>query len=218
MLHRVTLLICAAALTLLQTSSRAAADDWDDDDIDDVRIYGGLGLGFGGTAEIDANGPFGLGEAGGEDDLVTSIGGQVGFDIPVMRYLSLGGEARLLTFNTDGFDDNDVDRSKLLDIDFKPRVRFPIHKTRLELYAALPVGITVPFLADDFGDDDNLDGKVGWNLGIGAGLNYWITRGFALNVEPMYVMHWFDLDGRAGSSADVALRQFTIFVNGVVAL
>jgi hypothetical protein len=135
--------------------------------------------------------------------------------LAVLRFLSLGGEARFGTFNTEAFADNDVDRSKLIDLDFKPRLTLPLRHSPIELYFTVPVGLTIPILADDFGGDDGIDGKLGWNLGIGAGINFWITRSFALNLEPNYLMHWFDLDVPVGSGS-VKLQQFTLFLNAVL--
>jgi len=221
---RVCLLICLAALTGIATASHARADvgdrDGDRDGYrDNVRLYGGLWLGFGGSADVDYSvdtplGPFG---AGGDDDRVTTIGGQVGFDIPIMRFLSLGAEARVGSFNTEALDDNDVDRSKLIDLDFKPRLTFPLRRSPIELYFTTPIGLTIPVLADDFGDGDAVDANPGWNLGIGGGINFWIARRFALNLEPMYLMHWFDLDVPVGGG-EVKLQQFTLFFNAVFAL
>jgi hypothetical protein len=209
-----------AALSVFSGASTASADDHDRDGYRaDIRLYGGLWLGFGGEAEIEGalRGPFGLGEVRGSThpDQVTTLGGQVGFDIPVLRFLSLGGEARFGTFNTETFADNDVDRSKLIDLDFKPRLTLPLRHSPIELYFTVPVGLTIPILADDFGGDDGIDGKLGWNLGIGAGINFWITRSFALNLEPNYLMHWFDLDVPVGSGS-VKLQQFTLFLNAVL--
>ena len=151
------------------------------------------------------------------DAQLPTFGGQAGFDIPVLRYLSLGGEARIAAFNTEGLDDNDVDRSKLIDLDFKPRLTLPLKRSPFELYFTVPVGLTIPLLADDFGDGDTVDAKVGWNLGVGAGINVWLTHRVALNLEPNYLMHWFDLDLPVGSGS-VKLQQFTLFLNAVFAL
>lgn len=219
--HRVGLLLSAVILTLLAMSTTVRADDYrdyHDHDYRDVRLYGGLGLGFGGNAKLDASGPFGFFPGRGKDDQVTSIGGQFGVDVPVLRYLSLGGEARLIAWNTDTFDRNNVNRSKLLDLDFKPRLRFPLRNAPLEFYFTVPVGLTVPFLADNFGDNANANSKVGWNIGVGGGVNWWLGRAFALNVEPVFVIHKFSVDGPGGTNADITLRQFTLFFNAVFAI
>jgi hypothetical protein len=214
---RVCLLFCLVALTMLASASRASADVRDRDGYrDNVRLYGGLWLGFGGNADVDYAGPLGIRASAPNDDQVTTIGGQVGFDIPVLRFLSLGGEARMGAFNTKGLDDNGIDRSKLIDLDFKPRLTFPLRRSPIELYFAVPVGLTIPILADDFGNGNAVDANVGWNLGIGAGINFWLTQRIALNLEPNYLMHWFDLDLPVGSG--VKLQQFTLFFNAVFAL
>jgi hypothetical protein len=222
MYKRVCLLIGLASLTFFATLSSASADVRERDGYydgyrDNVRLYGGLWLGFGGKLKTDYTGPLGLVSVAGSDDQVTTIGGQVGVDVPIMRYLSLGGEARIGSFNGKTLDDRGVDRSKLIDLDFKPRLTIPLRRSPIEVYFTTPIGLTIPILADDYGDGTNFDAKVGWNLGIGAGLNFWLTRSFALNVEPMYLMHWFDLDVPTGSGS-VKLQQFTIFLNAVFAL
>jgi hypothetical protein len=220
--RRVCLLICLATLTVLMIRSRAAAYVGDragdrDEYRDDVRLYGGLGLGFGGKLETDATGPLGLLRVDSDDDLITTVGGQVGVDVPVLRYLSLGAEARIGAINGQTLDDRGVDRSKLIDLDFKPRLTLPLRRSPLEFYFTVPIGLTIPILADDFGDGDAIDAKLGWNLGVGAGLNFWLTHRLALNVEPMYLMHWFDLDLPAGSGS-VKVQQFSLFLNAVFAL
>lgn len=217
MSKRVCLWICLVALSVA-IESRASADVGDRDGYrDNVRLYGGLWLGFGGKAEADYRGPLGIRASDTNNDQVTTLGGQVGVDVPVLRFLSLGAEARLGAFNSRYLDDRGVDRSKLIDLDFKPRLTLPLRRTPLELYFTVPVGLTIPILADDFGDGNNVDAKVGWNLGIGAGLNVWLTRRFALNLEPNYLMHWFDLDLPVGTGS-VKLQQFTLFFNAVFAL
>jgi Outer membrane protein beta-barrel domain len=211
MSKRVCLFVCLVALSVLASASPAFADHGS------VRLYGGLWLGFGGKAEVDYTGPLGIRASAPNDKQVTTVGGQVGVDVPVMRFLSLGAEARFGAFNSKYLHDNRVGRSKLIDLDFKPRLTFPLPRLPLELYFTTPIGLTIPVLADDFGNGSTVDAKPGWNLGIGAGLNFWLTRRVALNVEPNYLMHWFDLDLPVGSGS-VKLQQFTLFFNVVVAL
>lgn len=193
-MHRhVRVLIAVAALSLFGAASRAAADDYDDDRIDPTRLYGGLWLGFGGDAEVDGDDNF----AG---DLETTVGGQIGLDRVMSRWFSLGAEARFGRVKWKQFDG-----SKLIDLDIKPRLRIPL-SAPIELYAAVPVGITIPRLRDV---DNAPDDSVGWNVGAGAGINFFITDDFGLNAEPMWIMHDF---------GDYRLKQFSLFLNAVLAL
>lgn len=199
--RHVSFLFCAAVLSVFGAASHAAARPVDyDDRVGPVRLNGGLWLGFGGDAEFDGDDQF----AG---DLETTLGGQVGVDVVVLRHLSLGGEARIGASKWI----RTGDRTKLVDLNFKPRLRFPLGRTPLELYATVPVGITVPRLADGGPGD----GRVGWNLGAGGGLNFWITDSFGLNAEPMWIMHRFKVD--ADGDPEYTLKQFSLFLNALIA-
>lgn len=205
MRRHVELWLCAVALIMLGSTSKAFARDWDRDrydHYDPTRIYGGLWLGFGGDIEVD-----GLGDVG---DLGKTIGGQVGVDVRVSRWFSLGGEVRIGGFDVDGFDD----RNRLIDLDFKPRLYIPLHAP-VEIYLAVPIGLTIPRLADV--DGRGPDENVGWNVGVGPGLNVFLTRNFGLNVEPIWMFHHFGIDGTDGNG-DVTVKQFAILLNAVFAL
>jgi hypothetical protein len=195
--------VVAAFLTLAATlHPRASAQDREGGRVDATRLYGGLWLGFGGDATWDGDGEF----AG---DLETTVGGQFGVDAITTRHFSLGGEARFgaVKWKVD-------DRSRLIDLDFKPRLRFPLRKLPLEFYVAVPVGLTVPRLAR-LGEAPH-DTKVGWNLGAGGGVNLFLTEDFGLNVEPMWLMHRFKTHG--ANDGEFTLKQFALFLNAVVAL
>lgn len=180
----------AVALLLGGTSSAAAYDD----NVDPTRLYGGVWLGFGGDADVDGDNQF----AG---DLETTVGGQIGLDAVVSRYFSLGGEARFGRVKWKQFDG-----SKLIDLDFKPRLRLPLTNAPIELYATTPVGLTIPRLRDvDMAPAAN----TGWNVGVGAGINLFLTDDFGLNAEPMWIMHDF---------GPYRIQQFSLFLNAVLAL
>jgi hypothetical protein len=199
-------LIAVSAGLAVGQASAAKADEREGGRVDAHRVYGGLWLGFGGDATWDGDGDF----AG---DLKTTVGGQAGFDIVATRHFTLGGEAR---FGAVKWKVND--RTKLVDLDFKPRLRFPLRGAPIEFYAAVPVGMTVPRLADfeDPGDGPH-DEKVGWNLGAGGGMNVFLTEDFGLNVEPMWLMHKFKVTG-GPNDAEFTLKQFALFLNAVIAL
>lgn len=184
-------LLGSAILLFFATTSPAAARDYEDG-IDPFRLYGGLWLGFNGDADIDGDHEF----AG---DLKTTVGGQVGVDAVVLRHLSLGGEARFGAVRW-----KVGDSSKLIDLDFKPRLRFPLRSAPVEFYATVPVGITIPRVPDNAPD-----AKTGWNFGAGAGINFFFTKDIGINAEPMWLMHDF---------GDYRLKQFSLFLNLVLAL
>ena len=96
--------------------------------------------------------------------------------------------------------------SKLIDLNFKPRLRLPLTNAPIELYATTPIGLTIPRIRDV---DSAPDGSTGWNVGAGAGLNLFLTDDFGLNAEPMWIMHDF---------GDYRLKQFSLFLNAVLAL
>lgn len=151
-------------------------------------------------------------------DLATTYGGHFGVDAVVFRFFAIGGEARFSAFNTEDWDARGYDRSFLLEFDAKPRLRIPIARERMEFYFSTPLGLTVPILSNDINANGRVDGKPGFNLGIGGGFTFFITEHFGLNVEPMYVMRWFAIERPGGDDAKLEMRQFTLFTNAVMAL
>lgn len=182
----------AATLSILGVSGSARADRYDRD-VDSVRLYGGLGLGFGGDLELPN---------GRELDLGTSIGGQFGIDFVLLRYFALGAEARISGYDIEGAGWDG--RSRFIDVVAKPRLRLPLARGS-ELYATVPIGLTFPRFADD-----DTDEKLGWNIGIGGGYTHFLTSNFGLNVEPIFIIHNFD--------NDVQAKQFHLLLNAVFAI
>ncbi|MET0285269.1 MAG: hypothetical protein ABW352_12395 [Polyangiales bacterium] len=185
---------------MIGSATQAQARDYDDR-YDSTRLYGGLWLGFGGDIEVEG---YDVG------DLGKTIGGQVGVDVKVLRILSLGGEVRIGGFDVGRFDE----RNRLIDLNFKPRIYLPINAP-VEIYGAVPVGITIPRFSDTEGG--SLDENVGWNIGVGPGINVWLTNNFGLNVEPMWLFHHFSTDSRI-ANGDITVKQFAIFINALIGL
>jgi hypothetical protein len=191
--------ILAACLAVSATSPAKAHSG--DDPYDPRRLYGGAWLGFGGDAEVDGDDQF----AGSLD---TTLGGQLGMDWATHRFISLGFEVRIGAARWERMQD----RTKLIDIDFKPRFRF-VTLGPVELYATVPIGLTVPRPADIA--DEEVEAKpLGWNVGAGAGANVFLTDAFALNAEPIWLYHHYKVDGPAN---DFALKQFSLMLNAVLA-
>jgi hypothetical protein len=184
-----------------------------------LSVYGGLRLGFGGNlhTEIDDTG------FDGDDDMLATIGLQGGADYILMDYFAVGGELRLAWLNSETRDDGDIGRDLFIDIAVKPRGRYAFNNIPLEVYGAMPLGIT--FIATNGDIDDNTNGDVsqgpGFNLGFLAGATYFFTDHMGINGEMGGLMYWYgaDFDAPAGKfSSSNRIGQFNLFANFVYAL
>ena len=206
LLATLALALCTPAAVEAQDGRRAPGN---------VRLYGGPGFGFGGDLDVDVDGPLG-GNLQLGDDLVTTFGFQLGADFVVHRFIAVGFEYRFGAFNTEGGDDNNNDRSKMFDFAFKPRGRYAFDNLPLEIYLTVPVGLTIPRLSSDVPGD--LDERVGWNLGAGGGATYFIGSRFGVNIEPIWLMHRFKVDGPLGVDGTYTTKQFNLLLNAVLAI
>jgi hypothetical protein len=201
-----------AAHSLLPDSARAW-DRYNRDRPSHLRLLAGAHFGIAGELEPDRDdSPF------DDADLATTYGGHFGVDAVVFRFFAIGGEARFSAFNTENAEARDVRRSFLLEFDVKPRLRLAVARERVEFYFTTPLGLTMPILSRDINADGRLDGKPGFNMGIGGGFTFFFTERFGLNVEPMYVMRWFEVEAPNGVDIELRMRQFTLFTNAVIAL
>jgi hypothetical protein len=108
----------------------------------------------------------------------------LGADYVLHRYFALGGETRF-----DWASLNDRDKFMLWSLLAKPRARHQLKHQPLEVYAALPVGLSVSNAARS-----NETGKVSAALGIAAGANYFFGDHWALNLELGWTWHWLRFD------------------------
>jgi hypothetical protein len=184
----------------------------------DLRVHAGGRAGFGGSRET------GDGTDSVKTDLATTYGGQFGLDYGLHRFFSLGGEMRLARVMTDAEQDADSDGDYFIDVVAKPKARYGL-LPGLELYAAVPVGMTFVNLddravdaADDMGVD--LSAGPGFNLGLAGGSSYFFTDTFGLNAEAAYLMTWYGVDAtvdNATVSSENSLAQLTLMVNATAA-
>jgi hypothetical protein len=129
---------------------------------DGARFSAYFALGAGGEADIESDGPFGLGDF--EADLDATLGFGLRFEKPIASIVSLGG-----LFEMGGYKFDDVDRDADLYFDFdvyaKIGPRLDINNDLdLEVYGLLPFGFTI--FRPDGGDDDAM---FGLNFGFGGG-------------------------------------------------
>jgi hypothetical protein len=141
-----------------------------------LRVYGGLRIGVGGGfKELSPNDP---------DFILTAPatpGLQVGAEYLLMRYFALGLETRLNWARARA----GGDRAMLWDLLLRPRTNYQLSNKPVELYAALPVGLSIANMPEDYAT-----GKAGATLGLSAGANYFFTNSMGLNMEMGWLWHW----------------------------
>jgi hypothetical protein len=159
-----------------------------------LRFYGGFSVAVGGKRTEDI--PV-LGER--ELSLDPTVGFQGGAEYVIMDYFSIGGEMRFLWTKV-----NDAaDRDFLWDIDVKPRGRYPFKKIPLEVYGALPIGLTVPAIANE------PEGKPGFNVGLVGGATWWFTSKMGVNAELGWVFHKYRREV-FDVTTDLTMNQFLL--------
>jgi hypothetical protein len=141
-----------------------------------LRVYGGIRLGVGGGIKpLEPEDP---------DLMLTAPatpGLQIGAEYVVWKYLALGVETRLNWARARGFDD----RFMLWDLVLKPRSNYQLTSMPIELYAAMPFGLSIMNAVEDYAT-----GKAGATFGLSAGANYFFTNHFGLNMEMGWLWHW----------------------------
>ena len=129
------------------------------------------------------------------------IGGQLGLAFLIHRLIGIGFEARVTTF-TETDDEYDEGRMGLLEFVVSPSVRYSVTGLPIELYAVLPVGLTVPF-AGQYVDD-----HVGPTLGLAVGAVWFFVPHVGIS---------FDVGGSVAWIGDRAVFS-TLSANLVFAL
>lgn len=197
------------------------------------RLYFGGLLGFGGsqdfTFDVTRDDGASVAPEVGASQKVT-YGFDVGATFFAIPFFDLGAEVRLSWAQAGDYDDNelgvagpaDSGRTLLVDIDAKPRIRLDLMQGRVELYLAVPVGLTIPSRPKE----DDLDTSLGWNIGVGPGANFFLSNHVGLNLEFMFLFHSYSAEGafyddETGStySAEISLFawQPSVLLNLVIA-
>lgn len=161
-----------------------------------LRVYGGFNLQVAGslTRTDDVLG------FNGSTDLDPTVGLQFGVDYVLHKYFSIGGETRFLWWKPSGAGD----RNFLWDLDVKPRGRYAFTNIPLEVYGALPIGLSVAGLAGE------LEGGAGFNVGLLGGANYFFNSKMAINAEIGWQFHRFGAEARGVDIGDYKMNQFVL--------
>jgi hypothetical protein len=146
------------------------------------RLYAGLRIGVGGTItnthedDDEEDRPFWARVTPGFD---------IGADYVLWRFLAVGVETR--------FDWTAIkDRTKFMlwSLALKPRAKHQLKAIPLEVYAALPFGLSI---TDP--KPDGLKAKAGAMLAIAAGATYFLNAHWALAAELGWTWHWMRFEG-----------------------
>jgi hypothetical protein len=162
-----------------------------------LRVYGGFSLAVAGDRH-ETTGDFET-----SPHLDPTLGFQGGADYVLHKYFSIGGEMRFLWAKLDGL----ADRDFLWDLDVKPRGRYAFDKLPLEVYGALPIGLTVA------GISGAAEGKAGFNVGLVGGATWWFTSHMGVNAEMGWVFHKYGRDVEVVNTqihSDLSMNQFLL--------
>ncbi len=135
----------------------------------DLHFSGFFALGAGGDLDIDGD---------SVDDLDPTVGFGLRLDVPVLEYLTVGGQVGFNFWKTDAADE----REMWIDLpDLILRLRYPVRLGNglLEPYLGFLIGGTISTI----GDADNKDTSYGWNTGILFGMQYFFTDALGLLFE-----------------------------------
>lgn len=190
------------------------------------QVYGGFLSGFGGKTKATGSymgmslADLGLTDSDTQHKLATTLGFQLGGSY-VWRFLGIGPELRMswLKIKPDAtLDTSGQDRDKLIDLLIKPRGRYRFNALPLEIYLAVPVGLSIP----RFQKSEGTSFRVGPTVGMLAGATYFFLRHLGANLELGGQWHWVgakitdaQLDGEI--NAKLRYSQFHLHINAVAA-
>jgi hypothetical protein len=161
-----------------------------------LRVYGGFGLAVGGGLTRTES----VAGFNGTADLDPTVGLQFGADYVLHKYFSIGGETRFLWWKPDGA----ADRNFLWDLDVKPRGRYAFGNIPLEVYGALPIGLSVAGLSGE------PEGGAGFNVGLVGGANWFFNSKMAINAEIGWQFHRFGATVRNIDAGNYKMNQFLL--------
>jgi opacity protein-like surface antigen len=188
---KIGLSLALVSVCALPATSHAQADS--------VRLHLGAGVGVAGEAEAEYDD---IDEEDQPDgaDLAPTYGVHAGIEVPLHDYFTLGAEFGLSFWNPEDAVDppagvDKIDRQKQLDVLARPKLRLmPVEG--LELYGVVPVGLTYYIPSSDLDEEEDgykyeVDGGVGFAVGVSAGVTYFVTEHIGLTGEAGYLYRKF---------------------------
>jgi hypothetical protein len=162
----------------------------------------GFHLGFSGDVE----------QSGTESSLASTLGFNVRGDVPIERYVLIGP---LLQFGA-WRPESAPNRNYYADLDFylRGRIPFPNTPTSFQIWAGIPIGLTMDFLGQDIPETSGVG--IGWNVGFLVGGAAHLSPKFGLFAEVGWLQHKISHDSTTGNDLDFRLTQWTFNIGFVL--
>ncbi|MFB6263277.1 MAG: hypothetical protein ABEL76_06585 [Bradymonadaceae bacterium] len=182
-------------------------------------------FGFGGELDLETDIQNASNPADQTVDMQPTTGVGVHFGVPINRYVTIGGRTTFFWWSTEDSDDAGFDRFMALNIDIAPKARYPFAGGDAEVYATIPVGMTlnIPNSSNEKEFEEilaqrgqdipvNIVPTVSWNLSLLAGVAYRFTSTFGVFAEGgWYNQHVRRLVELEGSTRTVEVDQTGVF-------
>ncbi len=132
-----------------------------------------------------------------KEDMVTTLGGFLQYEAPVHSYVVLGARGSFGAFNFEEFADEDASRHLLFNVNGLMKLRYAFPGSPGELYAGVPIGLSVIVPSDGWEDRMGIDMDLGisWNMSVVGGFNYLLFGEFGLFGELGWAMQNVSLNG-----------------------
>lgn len=180
-----------------------------------VGVTGGFGGSFNGEWDSTiGNSDFQINLSDDIDDLdmANTWGGMLHYDTNPYQFFALGSRINIVGFSDQDRADDNWSRNTAIDLDLSPRLRFDLPKAPIELYLAVPFGVSILNASEDWKDEGNLDFGWGYGFNISAllGAIFEINNSFGVFVEAGWTMRTINFDGEVASGpasgTDVSLN------------
>jgi hypothetical protein len=177
-----------------------------------------LQLGVAGELEIETA------AGSGEDDLELSFGAAGQYMARLHKHFALGGLLGLMSWQSDGREDADLDRNLLFDLAIVPQGIFPVGDD-LELYLALGIGLSLDIIGDDQLNvggalvSAEIDSALGLAVLPVLGVRFAVSRDVGLLAELGYALHSYEhevdasVGAAVGASADFDVELGELALN-----
>jgi len=181
--YSLIMLVVCCALAVAPTAFAQDLENSDDGHLD-VKLM----LGVGGEAELDPEND--LGGVDTSDDMELGYGLGVAYMVPLHQYFALGGQLAVFSWTTELLEEANADRNMLIDLSLVPQLKFAVSRS-VELYASLPLGLTIDSWGENEFANAEITGGLGFNLALMLGVRGALGDSWGLLGEVGYVYHAF---------------------------